>query len=211
MGNNIHLWDEFSPALWDLHVILEADRNSGKPLDIRRVTFGMRKLAIRGTQFVMNERPIFLRGTLECGIFPLTGYPPTDVPSWRRILQVAKSYGLNFIRFHSWCPPEAAFEAADLEGVMFQVEGPIANVNVGNDAKRDGFIQQELLRMVHTYGNHPSFCFMTLGNEYGGSDKLLSSWVDMLIRDDPRHFYCSPTCGQNTANRQYTEGSSRGV
>ena len=209
LGGKLHPWDEFSPALYDLDVRLAGSpEGDPKPMfDDRRVTFGMRKLAIRGTQFVMNGRPIFLRGTLECGIFPLTGYPPTDVPSWRRILQVAKSYGLNFIRFHSWCPPEAAFAAADLEGVMFQVEGPIANVNVGNDAKRDGFIQQELLRMVHTYGNHPSFCLMTLGNEYGGSDKLLSSWIDMLIRDDPRHLYCSPSCGQNTANRQYTEGS----
>ena len=61
----------------------------------------------------MNGRPVFLRGTLECSVFPLTGYPPTDVPAWQRIYRIMKSYGLNFIRFHSWCPPEAAFAAAD--------------------------------------------------------------------------------------------------
>ena len=87
----------------------------------RTVTFGMRKLEIRGTQFVLNGRPIFLRGTLECAIFPLTGYPPTDVPAWQRIFRMLKSYGLNFMRFHSWCPPEAAFAAADIEGVYLQV------------------------------------------------------------------------------------------
>ena len=211
LGEKVQLWDEFSPALYDLHVGLAADPDCKQRLDARRVTFGMRKLAVRGTQFVMNGRPIFLRGTLDCGIYPLTGYPPTDVPSWRRICGVAKSYGLNFIRFHSWCPPEAAFAAADLEGVMFQVEGPIANTDVGRDAKRDAFLQEEFLRMVHTYGNHPSFCLMTLGNEYGGSDKLLSSWIDMLIREDPRHLYASPSCGQLTTNRQYAEGSSRGI
>ncbi len=152
-----------------------------------------------------------MRGTLECAIFPLTGYPPTDVAAWRRIYRIIKSYGLNFMRFHSWCPPEAAFAAADQEGVMLQVEGPIANIDVGADARRDAFIEAELLRMVRAYGNHPSFCLMTLGNEYGGTDELLSRWIDMLEREDPRHLYSSPSCGQLTANRQFTEGMPRGI
>ncbi len=132
LGESPQLWDEFSPALYDLRVELAG---SGKVEyhDSRTVTFGMRQLAARGTRFVMNGRPIFLRGTLECAIFPRTGYPPTDVPSWRRIYRVLKSYGLNFMRFHSWCPPEAAFAAADIEGVMLQAEGPIANTDVGKD------------------------------------------------------------------------------
>ena len=69
-----------------------------------------------------------------------------------------KSYGLNHIRFHSWCPPEAAFAAADLEGIMIQAEGPQANVPAGADPARDAFIEAEFKRMVDTYGNHPSFC-----------------------------------------------------
>ncbi len=180
--------------------------------DQQTVTFGMRKFATRGTQFTMNGRPVFLRGTLECAIFPLTGYPPTDVPSWQRIYRIIKSYGLNFIRFHSWCPPEAAFAAADLEGVMIQAEGPQANVPAGEDQHRDAFLEQELLRMIRTYGNHPSFCLMTLGNEYGGADVVLSHWVDMLIKEDPRRLYSSASSAQITANRQFTErGHPRGV
>ena len=106
--------------------------------DQRTVRFGMREFAAKGTQFTMNGRPVFLRGTLECSVFPLTGYPPTDVASWQRIYRIMKSYGLNFIRFHSWCPPEAAFAAADIEGIMIQAEGPQANVNAGAgpDARR---------------------------------------------------------------------------
>ena len=160
----------------------------------------------------MNDRPVFLRGTLECAIFPLTGYPPTDVPSWQRIYRIIKSYGLNFIRFHSWCPPEAAFAAADIEGVMVQAEGPQANIPAGRDQRRDAFVEQELLRMIRTYGNHPSFCLMTLGNEYGGSDAVLSHWVDMLMKEDPRRLYSSASSAQITANRQFTErGEPRGV
>ena len=158
------LWDEFSPNLSEVTVKLGDDQ--------RTVRFGMRELAMCGTQFTMNGRPLFLRGTLECSVWPLTGYPPTDVAAWRRIFRIEKSYGLNFIRFHSWCPPEAAFAAADLEGIMIQAEGPKANVDAGSDPVRDAFIEAEFKRMVDTYGNHPSFCLMTLGNEYGGNERV---------------------------------------
>jgi hypothetical protein len=191
------LWDEFAPNLSAVTVKLGDDR--------RTVRFGMRKFAARGTQFTLNDRPVYLRGTLECSVFPLTGYPPTDVPAWQRIFRIMKSYGLNYIRFHSWCPPEAAFAAADIEGIMIQAEGPQANVEAGSDPRRDAFIEAEFKRMVDTYGNHPSFCLMTLGNEYGGKDELLARWVGMLIQRDPRHLYSSASAAQTTANRQWTE------
>jgi hypothetical protein len=208
LGANVRLWDEFSPALYHVAVSMTA----GKFADTETVTFGVRDCAAHGTQFTLNGRPIFLRGTLECAIFPRTGYPPTDVESWRRIYRIIRSYGLNHMRFHSWCPPEAAFTAADLEGVMLQVEGPQANIQAGRDAKRDAFLEQELLRIVRTYGNHPSFVMMTLGNEFGGPEELLAKWVDMLIKDDPRHLYSSASNAQLAPNRQFTVNARpRGV
>jgi hypothetical protein len=198
------LWDEFEPNLSAVTVKLGDNA--------RTVRFGMRDFAEKGTQFTLNGRPIFFRGTLECSIWPLTGYPPTDEPAWRRIFEIEKSYGLNFIRFHSWCPPEAAFAAADEAGVMIQVEGPQANVPAGKNPARDAFTEAEFKRIVDTYGNHPSFCLMTLGNEYGGNSALLTRWVDMLIQRDARHLYSSASSAQTTTNRQWTEtGSGRGV
>jgi hypothetical protein len=197
-------WDEFSPNLQEIAVRLGGD--------VRTVRFGMRRFAAQGTRFTMNGRPLLLRGTLECSVWPLTGYPPTDLPPWQRIFRIMKSYGLNFIRFHSWCPPEAAFAAADIEGIMIQAEGPQANVEAGQDPKRDAFIEAEFKRIVDTYGNHPSFCTMTLGNEFGGNAALLTRWVDRLIQRDPRHLYSSASCAQTTPNRQWTElADGRGV
>ena len=198
------LWDEFSPNLNQVTVKLGDSQKT--------VSFGMRKFAARGTQFAMNDRTLFFRGTLECSIFPLTGYPPTDLPAWQRIYRIMKSYGLNHVRFHSWCPPEAAFAAADIEGLMIQAEGPMANISAGQDPKRDAFIEAEFKRIVDTYGNHPSFCTMTLGNEYGGTPELLTRWVGMLIERDPRHLYSSASSAQVTENRQWTEkATGRGI
>jgi hypothetical protein len=198
------LWDEFTPNLSEMRVKLGEDE--------RTVRFGVRNFAAAGTQFTLNGRPVFLRGTLECSVFPLTGYPPTDVPAWQRVFQIMKSHGLNFIRFHSWCPPEAAFAAADIEGIMIQAEGPMANVDAGRNARRDAFIEAEFQRMVDTYGNHPSFCTMTLGNEYGGDGRVLARWVERLRQRDPRHLYSSASAAQTTTNRQWTEkAEGRGI
>jgi hypothetical protein len=208
LGPDVGLWDEFSPNLHELAVSMTA----GTFADSETVTFGMRDFATRGTQFTLNGRPIFLRGTLECAIFPHTGYPPTDVESWRRIYRIIKSYGLNHMRFHSWCPPEAAFAAADLEGVLLQVEGPQANIQAGRDEKRDAFLEQELLRILRTYGNHPSFVMMTLGNEFGGPEELLTRWLDQFLKLDPRHLYSSASNAQLAPNRQFTVSARpRGV
>lgn len=210
MGDNPKLWDEFTPNLYSIKASLATSKS--KNVSEKEVSFGMRKLSTDGTMFTMNNRTICLRGTLECAIFPLTGYPSTDVDEWSRIYKTMKSYGLNFIRFHSWTPPEAAFIAADKEGIMIQTEGPQANVQAGKVNEQDAFMEKELLGIVKTYGNHPSFCFMSLGNEYGGNAKILTHWVDTLIKTDSRHLYSSASNAQTTPNRQFTtHGRGRGI
>lgn len=199
------LWDEFNPNLTTVRVRLGNDE--------RQVTFGMREFGTRGTQFTLNGRTIYLRGTLECSIFPLTGYPPCTPAWWEHIFRVEKEYGLNYLRFHSWCPPEAAFAAADRAGIIIQVEGPQANVAAGKNRARDQFVSAELRRIVDTYGNHPSFCLLTLGNEYGGSWAVLTNNVEMLRARDPRHLYTSASNNHQLAgNRQFSvETTGRGI
>ncbi|MEI6647476.1 MAG: cellulase family glycosylhydrolase [bacterium] len=115
------LWDEFSPKMREINVKLEAGNYS----DTKIVPYGLRQLGIKDKQFVLNGRPVMMRGAVDECVYPLTGYPPMDKVAWRRVLNICKSYGFNFMRFHSWCPPEAAFEAADELGFFFQAELPL--------------------------------------------------------------------------------------
>ena len=213
LGAGARLWDEFSPVLHDLHASL-VTQGKGASKDERMFPFGLRDWGVKGTQFVLNGRPVYLRGNIETAIFPLTGYPAMDVAGWKRIFGVHKAYGLNHVRYHSWCPPEAAFVAADELGIILQVEGPIANVPTGLIPARDAFIAEELRRILSVYGNHPSFCFLTPGNELRGAKKPLEKMVDECIAADPRHLYSMSTYGFGilTENRQYTVLSKpRGV
>ena len=183
MGNNPKLWSEFSPSLYKLSVNLKG--SNGGIIDSKSEDFGMREFKTKGTRFEVNGQQIFLRGTLECCIFPLTGYPPTDVKSWEKVLQTCKDYGLNNIRFHSWCPPEAAFIMADKLGMYFHIEcSSWANqgTSIGDGCEIDRFIYEESDKMMQAYGNHPSFCMLAYGNEPAGDKqntylgKLLTYW-----------------------------------
>jgi len=191
---NPQLWDEFNPNLYQLTARLIDEQ--GQLLSERAVTFGMREISTRDSRLTINGRPIFLRGDLDCAAFPLTGYPPTDEPYWEKIMKTAKNYGLNHLRFHSWCPPEAAFAVADRLGVYLYVESPSwANQGsaVGTGGVVDDFIYQESERMLQAYGNHPSFCLMSYGNEPDGTDRdqFLGRWVDHFKRKDNRRLYTS--------------------
>lgn len=187
MGPQAVMWDEFNPYLYHIKLCL----NGGPPL---KQTFGMREIGTDGRRFLINNRKIFFRGTLECAIFPKTGHPPTDVESWKSIVRAAKAHGLNHIRFHSWCPPEAAFVAADELGFYYLVEcSSWANnsTSLGDGKPIDTWIYQEAERILSAYGNHPSFVLMSYGNEPGGKNQnnFLATWVTHFKTRDPRRLY----------------------
>jgi beta-galactosidase/beta-glucuronidase len=185
------LWNEFNPELYVAESKLEVKTDSHYTA-AATATFGFRELAAQGTQFTLNGQKIFFRGTLECCIFPLTGHPPTDVDSWKRIIRIAKAHGLNLLRFHSWCPPEAAFIAADELGFYYQVECA-AWATVGDGKPIDKWLYEEADRILEAYGNHPSFLLMPYGNEPSGDKHVqyLAAWVKHFKEQDKRRLYTS--------------------
>jgi len=184
LNDNALLWDEFSPAIYCLYVTL----NTKQYTDTYQTTFGLRKFEVRNKQFVINNKITFLRGKHDGCVFPLIGHTAMDVASWRHYFQVAKQYGINHYRFHSWCPPEACFEAADIEGIYLQPELPIwGNIDI-KDTALCNFLLKEGRNIQKTYSNHPSFVMFALGNELSGADGLA-----MLIRtfksEEARHLF----------------------
>ncbi|MFO8014609.1 MAG: hypothetical protein R6X20_15030 [Phycisphaerae bacterium] len=189
LGEDALVWDEWQPALYTLRTVLETGTDGRPYRDEQTAAFGLREMAVRGRQFRLNGRPFFLRGTLECCIFPRTGYPDMEGDRWRHIMRTAKTYGLNHLRFHSWCPPEAAFVAADREGITLQVELPVWSNDVGKNDALNAYMAEEGRRILHAYGNHPSFTMLCLGNELHGD----WGFMDRLLADfkaaDPRRLY----------------------
>ena len=195
--DGLRAWDEYAPSLYELRLALTA----GAHHDVWSGVLAFREFGTRGKQFVLNGRPIFLRGTVECATFPLTGYPPTTVEGWERLFRIARSYGLNHLRFHSWCPPEAAFTAADQAGFLLHVELPVWRTDMGpGDDKLRAFMRAEAYRILREYGNHPSFAMLAMGNELKGDWPFLDGLVAELKRADSRRLYTfSPDCYRGAA------------
>ncbi|MFH5883366.1 sugar-binding domain-containing protein [Halalkalibaculum sp. DA3122] len=193
MGDDPLLWDEFNPQFYTLEVDLKSGSSYS---DSYSTDFGMRDFTVEGTRFHINGRPIFLRGTLESAIFPETGYPATSKKEWAHHFEVAKQHGLNHIRFHSWCPPKAAFEAADELGIYLHVEASVwvnQGATLGDGKPVDQFVIDESKRIMKEYGNHPSFVMFAHGNEPGGDnyEAYLADFVSMWKQKDNRRVYTS--------------------
>ncbi|MDA1044929.1 MAG: beta-galactosidase, partial [Verrucomicrobia bacterium] len=212
--HNMPVWDEFSPARVCVSVNLKCQTDDELFEDTRAVTTGLRTFrTIRG-QFCINGNVTFLRGRHDACIFPLPGSPPMNKDGWLRVFRIGKSYGLNHHRFHSWCPPEAAFEAADELGVYLQCELPNkagimapssepyvlpANAFETQDeidasasrAPEDtaSYLRREGEKILVAFGNHASFVMLTLGNEIGGDRPVMKGLCDHFRDLDARHLY----------------------
>jgi len=208
---DIKLWDEFHPNLYRLTI------SAGD--DVYETTFGLRDISVEGRQLLINQRPLFLRGTVENCLFPETGYPPTDKEDWLHVMRKCKEWGLNHVRFHSYCPPEAAFQAADEVGIYLQPEGP-SWPNHGVKLRRgqviDSYLLEESKRIIDTYGHHPSFVMMAAGNEPAGDwVAYCNDWVRQMHAYDSARVYCGASVGGGWAwdggSEYHVKGGARGL
>ena len=220
MPAGIKLWNDVTPNLYRLKVTVQDKK---KTYDTREIEFGFREVTSSKSKIQINGKPVFLRGNLDCVHFPLTGYPSCKVEDWERIFRIYKDYGLNHVRFHSWCPPEAAFVAADRIGIYIQAETIWIDwwmsveqkerkemdtkghpQGLGKNPSADRYVKQELHRMINAYGNHPSFVMQCIGNELGNSDfEVMESWIKPLRAKDSRRLYAVSTARKIMPVDQY--------
>jgi len=191
LGNQAEVWNEFSPALYRLRV--EAGGGTDKFYfdDSTTNIFALREITANDKDLLINSRPINLRLTHDGGCFPLTGYPAMEVGPWKKIIQACKDYGLNGIRFHSWCPPDAAFEAADELGFYLQPECGLW-ADFGNPETRQ-WLNEETARMLAAYGNHPSFILLSPSNEPKNYSRVTPQWAATQYARDNRRLYSAGT------------------
>ena len=205
VGKDMQLWDEFSPSLYKFNIRFEGSVGKKLYRDQKELSTGLKEFKTKGTQFVINGKTTFLRGKHDACVFPLTGYAPMVVDEWVRVLRIAKSYGINHYRFHTWTPPKAAFEAADIVGIYMQPELPIWGAIGANEARRQGDVEQrtdtspvqqrtkfllaEGQRILKSFGNNASFVMFALGNELGGNRDVMAELIKQFRDLDPRPLY----------------------
>ncbi len=200
LGENAKEWDEYQPYVYELTVhIMRGERVLCEKVSY----FGLRDFTHKELTLFCNDKEIFLRGTHDAMIFPLTGYAPMDLDSWLHVYGTSKEYGLNHYRYHTCCPPKAAFLAAAYLGIYVQAElafwGSIYDADDENYNKaQQDFLLEEGIRALDAFGDMPSFFGMSMGNELWGSKEEINRIMGVLKAHDNRHLY---TQGSN--NHQF--------
>lgn len=200
LGQSAREWDEYDPCVYALTVRILRD---GVILCERTSHFGLRDFTHKELTLYCNDREIFLRGTHDGMIFPLTGYAPMDLDSWLKVYGMGKEYGLNHYRYHTCCPPKAAFLAAAYLGIYIQAElpfwGSIYDCDDENyNGEQQDFLLNEGIRALDAFGDMPSYFAMSMGNELWGSKEEINRMMGVLKSHDNRHLY---TQGSN--NHQF--------
>ena len=203
MGKKAKRWDEFNPNLYKLSVQLATSDGVNKYQHEKSATFGLREVKQGKNHIMINNRPVHLRGNVENAVFPKTGHAPLDDASWERIMLLMKDYGMNHMRFHSWCPPAAAFRMADKHGIYFEVEMPMWGKDAEPDEARYNFFRREIKAILKEYGNHPSFVLYCNGNEITGNFDFIESLTAEGIKSDPRHLYSGSTARTRVKSDQF--------
>ncbi len=186
MGEDCLLWSEHTPNLYKLSIDLDGDVSSH--------IIGMREFKTDEGKFTVNGRKTFLRGKHDGMIFPKTAYAPCDVDEWLRVMKISKSFGMNHYRFHTCCPPEAAFIAADMLGIYMEPQLPFWGTiyvegEEGYNKEELDFLTSEGFAILKAFGNHPSYCMMSMGNELWGSKEKLNEIIGGYKAFDNRHLY----------------------
>ena len=190
-----HAYTESTQTNWN-GIIGRIELSTSLPAatTIKDIHPNFKDFCIKGQHFYANGHPIFLRGKHDACVWPLTGHVAMDVESWRDYLGTCDAYGINHIRFHSWCPPEAAFVAADEYGIIMQPELPFWGSFDEKDDTLMTFLHKEGENILRTYGHHPSFRMFALGNELWGSIDKMAEFIDDFRKIAPDKLY---TFGSN--------------
>jgi hypothetical protein len=182
--HDVQTWTPRDPHLYAVRVEL------GGGSDAREFRLGLRDVDKRGNDLYLNGRRLFLRGYGDDCIFPRTIAPPADVEFHRQRFEKARAFGFNYVRHHSWWPPEEYLRAADEMGFLLEVELPIAYQpfwDRSTEGARKLYVE-EWKKAIRRSRSHPSVIAYCVGNEIFGGVPLARELYRIAKEMDPARF-----------------------
>ncbi|MCG2661727.1 MAG: hypothetical protein L6437_15955 [Kiritimatiellae bacterium] len=201
---DVKLWSPKAPHLYEAEIsIMEGN----EIVDSVSTRFGMREFTISARKLYLNGERLFLRGYGDDAIFPDTHCPPVDIDYYRKSLQVAKSYGFNYVNQYYTAVPEF-FEAADEAGML--VQGPLIfchdffSLKTQNDLPMTDLhpnhpvylqLKEAFRQWIMRYRNHPSLMTHLIsaetGSNYPGLIACYNDLYKMAKKLDPTRLVLS--------------------
>lgn len=150
-------WSPETPKLYKVTIIAGNDSITD--------LIGFRTIETRGTEILLNGKPIFLRGISIHAEAPYrTGRANTDKDA-ETLLGWAKELGCNFVRLAHYPHDETMLRAADRMGLLVWSENPVYWALQFDNPKVLAKAEQQLDEEIGTSRNHAAIIFWSMANE----------------------------------------------
>ena len=156
-GKGLERWSPETPKLYKVTVRAGADSIDE--------LMGFRTVETRGTEILLNGKPIFLRGVSVHAEAPYrTGRAYSDKDA-ETLLGWAKELGCNFVRLAHYPHDETMLRAADRMGLLVWSENPVYWALEFDNPKVLAKAEQQLDEEINTSRNHAAIVLWSMANE----------------------------------------------
>jgi len=196
-----HLWSPSDPFLYDAEAsIYEGERRR----DNLSVRFGLRELTVgEDGHFHLNGKRIFLKGAHYQSTEPHTLAFPESREMARRIVEVAKEGGFNFMRFQGRPMASSILDAADELGIMVQSEPAISKLR--DQPRSAELCNRETRELVSRDRNRPSIVIWNMINEQNAGMRFVQNMVRTARELDPSRLITESAGGPSHFYRPYSD------
>jgi beta-galactosidase len=163
-------WEAEHPQVYRLSASLH---RNGEQIEQVSRRIGFRQVDVRGTEILINGRPVKFRGTCHHDSHPILGRAVTPEVT-RKDLELIQEANLNALRTSHYPAVEELYDFADEMGVYVEAEAPFCWVNQSHDLRLTPLVIQHTAELLERDRSHPSVIWWSLCNE--------SSWGPIFQR-----------------------------
>jgi len=185
------LWTAETPNLYEASIKLFNEK--GELLEVIPQLVGFRKIEIRKGKFLVNGKPVLIKGVNRHETDPITGHVISKEAMIKDI-ELMKQYNINAVRTSHYPNSELWLELCDRYGLYVVGEANIESHGLGYDVTRTlgnkpSWVNAHLMRvqrMMERDKNRPSIVIWSMGNEAGNGYNFYACYLWMKGRDSTR-------------------------
>lgn len=185
------LWSAESPFLYDLTITLRNEK--GEIIEVIPQRIGFRKIEISNGHFLVNGKPVLIKGVNRHETDPITGQTISKEAMLRDI-KLMKQFNINAVRTSHYPNSEYWLDLCDQYGIYVVGEANIESHGMGYNitetmANRPTWVGAHLMRvqrMMERDKNRTSIVTWSMGNEAGNGYNFYACYLWMKNRDKTR-------------------------
>ncbi|MFZ1084355.1 MAG: glycoside hydrolase family 2 TIM barrel-domain containing protein [Terracidiphilus sp.] len=199
---SLERWSPETPKLYTVVLRAGEDRIEDR--------IGFRTIEVRGTEILLNGKPVFLRGICIHGEAPYrTGRANTDKDA-ETLLGWAKEMGANFVRLAHYPHDEKMLRAADRMGLMVWSESPVYWAIQWDKPEVLAKATLQLDEEIDNYRNHASIVLWSMANETPNKDErtqFLTKLINHAREVDPTRLITAALLVRNDGHTKVVDDS----